>query len=153
MRGAASTWIASPDAKAVNAEKSTEQHFAYRTTVKLAGPVRKAVLYATGEDTVSAWIDGAQVMTADKLPPWQQMPWRKFVRADVTDKVKAGANTIAIEAVHYVVDPNGMATADAPPMHGDAGGGVRGWEMGDVWQRAGMEGCYACGGGLGAAWL
>jgi alpha-L-rhamnosidase len=30
--------------------------------------------------------------------------------------VKAGANTIAIEAVHYVVDPNGMATADAPPM-------------------------------------
>ncbi len=34
----------------------------------------------------------------------------------MTDKVKAGANAIAIEAVHYVVDPNGMATADAPPM-------------------------------------
>ena len=116
VRGAASTWIASPDAKAVNAEKSTEQHFAYRTTVKVAGPVRKAVLFATGQDAVSAWIDGAQVMTADKLPPWQQTPWRKFVRADVTDKLKAGANTIAVEAVHYVVDPNGMATADAPPM-------------------------------------
>ena len=116
VRGADSTWIASPDAKAVAAEKGTEEHFDYRTTVKIAGPVRKAVLYATGEDSVSAWIDGRQVMTAGKLPPWQQMPWRKFVREDVTDKVKAGANTIAIEVVHYVVDPNGMATADAPPM-------------------------------------
>ena len=28
----------------------------------------------------------------------------------------AGANTIAIETVHYVANPNGMAAADAPPM-------------------------------------
>ncbi len=68
VRGANSTWIASPDAKAVALEKSTEEHFDYRTTVKLAGPVQKAVLYATGQDAVSAWVDGAQVMTADKLP-------------------------------------------------------------------------------------
>ena len=80
-RGADSTWIASPDAKAVAAEKGTEEHFDYRTTVRLAGPVRKAVLYATGQDAVSAWVDGAQVMTAGKLPAWQQMPWRKFMHA------------------------------------------------------------------------
>ena len=30
--------------------------------------------------------------------------------------MSAGANTIAIEALHYVVNPNGMATDDAPPM-------------------------------------
>ena len=116
VRGAASIWVMSPEAKTVAQVKSAEERFDYRTTLKLAGPVRKAMLYATGQDAVSAWVDGVQVMTAAKLPAWQQMPWRKFVREDVTEKVKAGANTIAVEAVHYVVDPNGMATADAPPM-------------------------------------
>ncbi len=38
------------------------------------------------------------------------------MRAEVTGKLSAGANTIAIETVHYVANPNGMATADAPPM-------------------------------------
>ncbi len=116
VRNAPAVWIASPDARAVAGEKSKEQRFAYRTTVTLAKPVRRAVLYATGEDTVSAWIDGAPVLEAGKLPPWQQMPWKKFVRADVTGKLSPGANSIAIESVHYVVNPSGMATADAPPM-------------------------------------
>lgn len=116
VRHAPAAWIASPDAKLLNVDKATEQHIAYRTTVTLAKPVRRAVLYATGQDTVSAWINGAQVLTADPLPPWKQMPWKKFVRADVTDKLSAGANTIAIETVHYVVNPNGMAAADAPRM-------------------------------------
>ncbi len=116
VRNAPSVWIASPDAKALAKEKGAEQRFAYCTTVTLTGPVRKAILYAAGEDTVSAWMDGAEVLKAEKLPPWGQMPWRKYVRADVTDKVTAGANTMAIEVVHYVVNPNGMATEDAPPM-------------------------------------
>ena len=45
-----------------------------------------AALYATGQDTVAAWVNGAQVLTEDPLPPWKQMPWKKFVRADVTAK-------------------------------------------------------------------
>jgi alpha-L-rhamnosidase len=44
------------------------------------------------------------------------MPWKKFVRADVTAHLSAGKNTLAIEVLHYVVNPNGMATDDAPPM-------------------------------------
>ena len=116
VRNAPAVWIASPDAKALAGEKSAEQHFAYRATIALAGPVRQALLYATGQDTVSAWIDGSQVLAAEKLPPWMQMPWRKFVRVDVTAKLTPGANTIAIEAVHFVVNPNGMVTEDAPPM-------------------------------------
>jgi alpha-L-rhamnosidase len=109
VRHAPATWIASPDAKALAAEKPRKQHIAYRQTVTLAKPVRSAALYATGQDTVSAWINGTQVLTADPLPPWKQMPWKKFVRADVTGKLSAGANTIAIESVHYVANPNGMA--------------------------------------------
>jgi alpha-L-rhamnosidase len=117
VRHAPAQWIANPDAKTLDAEKTAELHFAYRATVTLAKPVRRAALFATGRDTVAAWINGAQVLTADPLPPWKQMPWKKYVRAEVTGKLAAGANTIAIESVHYVVNPNGMAAEDAPPMN------------------------------------
>ena len=92
VRNAPAVWIASPEAKALAAEKNKEQHFAYRTTVTLTKPIRRAVLYATGQDAVSAWIGGTQVMAADKLPPWLQMPWRKFARVDVTGKLRQGSN-------------------------------------------------------------
>jgi len=125
VRHAPADWIASPDSKTLAGETSgantgqkgdLEQRYAFRTTVALARPVRFAALYATAQDTVSAWINGAQVLTANALPPWKQMPWRKFVRAEVTGKLASGANTIAIESVHYVVNPNGMVVDDHPPM-------------------------------------
>ena len=116
VRRAPALWIANPDAKTLAAEKSDEQRFAYRQTVTLAKPVRHATLYATGQDTVAAWVNGAQVIAADPFPPYKQMPWKKFVRGDATGKLTAGANTIAIESVHYVANPNGMATSDAPPL-------------------------------------
>jgi alpha-L-rhamnosidase len=116
VRHAPAAWIVSPDAKALAAEKGMEQRFAYRASVTLAKPVRNAALYATGQDTVSAWVNGERVLTAGPLPPYKQMPWKKFVRAEVTGELKAGANSIAIEALHYVANPNGMATEDAPPL-------------------------------------
>ncbi len=60
-----------PGCKALAAEKSTEQHFAWRTIINLTQPLRFAALYATGQDTVSAWVDGTQVLLAKPLPPWQ----------------------------------------------------------------------------------
>ncbi|MGB7264217.1 MAG: family 78 glycoside hydrolase catalytic domain [Terracidiphilus sp.] len=114
-RHAGAVWIANPDAKSPQVGNGPEQRFAYRTTITLAKPVRFAALYATGQDTVSAWINGTQVLTEDPLPPWKQMPWKKFVRADVMKDLNTGSNTIAIETLHYVVNPNGMATDDAPP--------------------------------------
>jgi alpha-L-rhamnosidase len=115
VRHAAAQWIANPDAKTPAAGRG-EQRFDYRATISLAQPVKFAVLFATGQDTISAWVNGAQVLTEDPLPPWKQMPWKKFVRDEVTQQLAPGANTIAIEALHYVVNPNGMATDDAPPM-------------------------------------
>ncbi len=97
-------------------QAKAEQRFAYRTTITLPQAVKFAALYATGQDTVAAWVNGAQVLTENPLPPYKQMPWKKFVRADVTSQLGAGKNTIAIEVLHYVVNPNGMATDDAPPM-------------------------------------
>jgi alpha-L-rhamnosidase len=116
VRRAGAQWIANPDAKSPEMMKGTEQRFDYRTTITLSKPVRFAALYATGQDTVSAWVNGAHVLSENPLPPYKQMPWKKFVRADVTAKLSAGANTIAVETLHYIVNPNGMATDDAPPM-------------------------------------
>ncbi len=116
VRHAPAEWIANPDAKSPAMAKDAEQRFAYRTTITLPQAVKFAALYATGQDTVSAWVNGAQVLTENPLPPYKQMPWKKFVRAEVTKHMGAGANTIAIEVLHYVVNPNGMATDDAPPM-------------------------------------
>jgi len=111
VRQAPAAWIVNPDAKSPDAGKASEQRVAYRETITLAKPAVRATLYATGQDTVSAWINGAQVLTADPFPAWKQMPWKKFVCADATGKLAGGANTLAIETVHYAPNPN-----EAPPM-------------------------------------
>jgi len=87
VRNAPAKWISNPDAKALAAEKETEQRFACRATVKLDKPLRRAAIYATGQDTVAVWVNGAQVVAADPFPPYKQMPWKKFVLADVTGKM------------------------------------------------------------------
>src|SRR5580704_8976679 len=116
VRHASAAWITSPDAGSLDREKGAQQRFAYRQMVTLAKPVKSAALYTTGQDTVTAWANGTQVLSEDPFPPYKQMPWKKFVRADVTEKLSEGVNTIAIETLHYVDNPNGMATDDAPPM-------------------------------------
>jgi alpha-L-rhamnosidase len=113
VRHARAAWITIADAKTLGEQKA-EQRVAYRTTVTLDKTVKSAALYATGQDTVAAWVNGAEVLAASPFPAWKQMPWKKFMRADVTGKLGAGANTIAIETVHYGADPN--TPAQATPM-------------------------------------
>jgi alpha-L-rhamnosidase len=116
VRHAPAVWITTPDARPLGTDKTSEQHVAYRLSVTINKPVASATLFATGQDTVSAWINDHQVLTAQAFPPWKQMPWKKFVRADAASALAPGANTLAIETVHYIANPNGMAAADAPPM-------------------------------------
>jgi len=116
VRHAPSVWITSPDRATPVAAESPEERIAYRQTITLAKPVRHATLFAAGQDTVSAWVNGVQLLKADPLPPWKQMPWKKFVSADATSALAAGENAIAIETVHYITNPNGMTSGDAPPM-------------------------------------
>ena len=115
VRHATAVWVTNPDAGAVGVGSDVEKHFAFRQTIALAKPVAHAALFATGEDTVSAWVNGQQVLTAQAFPAWKQMPWKKFVRGDATAAVVAGVNTLAIETVHYIANPNGMADKSAPP--------------------------------------
>jgi len=122
VRHAPAVWIANPDAKSLKAEKAPgdekvpEQRFAYRLSATLAKPVRHAALYATAEDTVSAWINGTQLLESKASVGWGRLPWKKFVRADATGMLTQGANTIAIEAVRYVYDPENLSRAAAPQM-------------------------------------
>jgi alpha-L-rhamnosidase len=108
VRNAPAIWIASPDqipipdTQTSPARKPAEQHVAFRQSVTLTKSVHSATLYATAQDTVSAWINGAQVLTASPYPPWRQFPWKKFVSADATSALTTGSNSIAIEQVHYL---------------------------------------------------
>jgi alpha-L-rhamnosidase len=115
-RKAPAVWVTGSDAKALAAERAAEQRIAYRATVTLNKPVLRAAVYATGQDTVAAWVNGTKVLTANPFPPWKQMPWKKYVRADVTGGLTAGTNAIAIETVHYVPNPNDVAPSDSPSM-------------------------------------
>lgn len=101
VRHASAEWIASAASGEKPKTDGETQRFAFRAEVTLARPVKRAALYATGEDTVGAWVNGKQVMEAQPFPPYRQMPWKKFVRADVTGQVAEGRNALAIEQVSY----------------------------------------------------
>ncbi len=116
VRKAPSVWIANPDVIPGSAMPNSEQRFAYRISITVGKPVERAVLFATGEDTVAAWVNGERVMTAAAYPPYHHLPWKKFVRADVTAQMAEGRNTIAIESVHYIDKYGEAKRKDAPPM-------------------------------------
>jgi alpha-L-rhamnosidase len=110
VRAAAAKWVVSPEFATQTAAKGDVLKFAFRTTVQLDKPVKRAALYATAQDTVGAWVNGTQVMEAEAFPAWHQMPWKKFVRADVTAQMAAGKNVVAIEQVNYT------RSTDGPPV-------------------------------------
>ena len=56
VRKAPATWIANPDVVPGSAKPNSEQIFAYLTSFNIDQPVERALLFATGEDTVWAWV-------------------------------------------------------------------------------------------------
>jgi alpha-L-rhamnosidase len=116
VRTAGARWIVPADGDELKKIKSAEHHIAYRLPVTLDSAAEHAELFVTGEDVASAWINGSQVTKGEPLPPWKQLPWKKYKQIDVTSQLHAGSNLLAIEITHYVVNPNGMATGDTPPM-------------------------------------
>jgi alpha-L-rhamnosidase len=116
VRKAPAAWISNPDEVPGSAKPNSEQIFAYRTSFNLEKPLERALLFATGENTVWAWVNGEQVMTAAEYPAYHQLPWQKFVRTDVTGQVAQGRNTIAIKCVHYIGKYGEKKRKDAPPM-------------------------------------
>lgn len=116
VRKAPAAWIANPDVHPGKAKKNSEQIFAYRTSFNIERPVELAILFATAEDTVWTWVNNEQVMTGAPYPAYHQMPWQKFVRADVTRQLTQGRNAIAIKCLHYIGKYGEKKRKDAPPM-------------------------------------
>ena len=116
VRKAPATWIANPDVVPGSAKPNSEQIFAYLTSFNIDQPVERALLFATGEDTVWAWVNGEQVMTANAYPAYHHLPWQKFVRTDVTGQLAQGRNTIAFKCLHYIDKYGESKRKDAPPM-------------------------------------
>ena len=116
VRKAEASWVATPDGDELSKIKQPEQHIAYRFPFTLDKAVRHALLFVTGEDVASAWVNGKPVATGAALPPWKQLPWKKYRQIDITSQAHPGANNLAIEITHYIVNPNGMAGTETPPM-------------------------------------
>jgi alpha-L-rhamnosidase len=108
VRESGAQWITNPEV--ADFSPTTAPRHAFRFHVDLAKPVRRAILYATGQDTVAAWVNGKQVLEAQPLPPWKQMPWKTYASRDVTAELRNGQNLIAIEVVHYLNERRGPST-------------------------------------------
>src|ERR1700761_5636806 len=77
VREADAAWIMHPSVTNYAGIGNDARHD-FRFAFPLDKKVKAAALYATGEDTVSAWLNDSQVMTADPVPPYDRLPWKKY---------------------------------------------------------------------------
>src|SRR5262249_43201224 len=105
---AGAQWITNP--QVADFSPKTDPHHDFRLGFDLGKSVRHATLYATGQDTTAAWVNGRQVLEAQPLPPWRQMPWKTYFSHDVTSALRNGTNVVAIEIIHYLTDRRGPQT-------------------------------------------
>ena len=99
VRQAQAAWITNPRIPGDAGKGQTRHDF--RLTFDVPGPVKRAVLYVTGEDTAAAWIDGRQVMEAQAQPAWGRTPWKTYSREDVSGEVHPGQNLLAAEVTRF----------------------------------------------------
>ncbi len=111
VRESGARWITNVASEPTSPKET--QH-AFRLHVVVDKPVTRAVLYATGEDTAAAWINGRQEMETQPLPPWQQMPWGTYRSKDVTQAVKQGDNLLAIGVTRYKVSRGASVAMEVP---------------------------------------
>ena len=99
VREADAAWVTNP--KVENFQASSDTHHDFRLVFEVSKTVKIADLFVTGENTAAAWLNGKQVLNADPLPPWRQMPWLHYVQKNITGEVKSGKNLLGIEVTRY----------------------------------------------------
>jgi alpha-L-rhamnosidase len=115
VRESGAEWITDTGEEAP--KEATITKHAFRFHFNLAKPVRRATLYATGQDTAGAWLNGKPVMEAAPLPPWRQMPWKTYAMRDVSGELRTGQNVLAIEVVHYLSGGGNRPRVSQTPMN------------------------------------
>jgi alpha-L-rhamnosidase len=107
-RASAPSWIWTSGEDALKHPKPGKHQF--RLAFDLKQLPAGATLLITGKDTVSAAIDGKQVLEAAAPPPWGALyTWGTFRKLEVTSNLQLGKNVLAAET--NVVGPgqNGSA--------------------------------------------
>src|SRR6266481_1895697 len=99
LRESGAQWITNSDTEAPKSADKAAHDFRFHFAVAMA--VRRASLYVTGQDSAAAWINGKQVLEAEPLPPWKQMPWKTYTIRDISEDVKSGRNVLAVEIIRY----------------------------------------------------
>ncbi len=115
VREADAAWITNPHVEKYEGLGADTRHD-FRIAFTVEKPVKRATLYATGEDTASAWINGAEIFSAQPLPPYAQMPWKKYVSGDATAALKTGSNLLSIEVVLYAKPRSKNENLSRTPM-------------------------------------
>jgi alpha-L-rhamnosidase len=108
VRHSGVVWIT--NAAAFGPTQNADTSHDFRLGFSLSKSVKKATLYTAGEDTVAAWMNGAQVLQAYPLSPYKHMPWQTYVFHDVTTALRPGPNQLAIGVTHYYVAGNAPIT-------------------------------------------
>ena len=106
VRESGAAWITNAGVESYKGSDQTRHEF--RLGFDLAHPVKRAVLYVTGEDTAAAWVNGKQEMEPSPMPAWKQFPWQTYTTREVTTDLHAGRNLLAVEVTLYAANPNGM---------------------------------------------
>jgi alpha-L-rhamnosidase len=99
IRAARPDWIT--NAIPVDYKLTGAVHHDFRLSFDLSSPVKKATLYATGQDSAAAWVNGQQVLSSIAQPKWGRTPWRTYAQADVKSAVHNGRNLLAIDILVY----------------------------------------------------
>jgi alpha-L-rhamnosidase len=111
IRESGAMWITNP---ATQESESNDTYHDFRLAFSLDQPVQTAALYATGADATTAWINGQEVLHAQALVPWQQMPWGTYTRVDVTTAVHQGANLLAIGVTRFLTARQKQVSTHTP---------------------------------------
>jgi alpha-L-rhamnosidase len=99
IRESGAIWIT--NAAIPNFKSPGDTHHDFRFSFDLKQPVKRAVLYTTGQDTAAAWVNGKQVLEAQPLTPWKQMPWGTYFNKEVTSELHEGKNQLAIGITRF----------------------------------------------------
>ncbi len=108
LRESGAAWITNADVVGANSLSDTKHDFRLHFT--LTKPVKRAVLYVTGQDTAAAWVNGKQTLEAQPLNAWRQMPWQTYSRQDITADIQAGSNLLAVGITRYYARSMGPAS-------------------------------------------
>lgn len=111
LRAAHAQWVTNPSIS-VGQEKGPTRHD-FRLRFEVSSGVKRAVLYVTGEDTVTAWISGVRVLKPETQPAWGRTPWKTYTKVTMTKELHPGENLLAIEVTRFSGGNQGQTPMNA----------------------------------------